>query len=563
MFQRAIAITAALLAVTSIPARAQIVGASESSALRAFDGTAGDQYGQGLALDGNTLAVGAWFDDASNDQGGSVYVYVGAGSSWTLQQKIDPALPTSQYRFGENLALQGDRLVVGCSWDGQGAYQSGAVYVYERVGGVWSQVVKLKGSGVSYNRNLGRSIALDGDTIAAGAVYGCCATSPAGGVHVFRRVAGTWTEEGVLTGIGTGASDAFGQSVALEGDRLVVGQSGLPWASGNRRGSVHVFQRTGATWSQTQRIDAPGAAQVQHFGHAVALRGATLVVGAPNAPSADGSQADSGSVEVYAESAGTWVHAQSLQPNDSSDGDRIGQALALEGDLLLVGAPSREYAAGIGGAYVYERVAGAWTQRAKLVASTDVRDDDFGAALPLDGTTAFVGAPAADGLSTDAGAVFEYALPANPIGATFCAGDGSAGPCPCSNASGVGAQLGCKNLYGRGAWLVAAGSASASADDLAFVAHGVTNAPGVLYASTTTSPAIPFGNGLTCLASPIALQSRPSIRGSAYFGPGLGAIAAWSAGQTWSFQMLHRDGAASPCTTRRNATSAVQVVIAP
>lgn len=545
------------------PAGAQVFGASESQTLSSNPVSLGAEYGHSVALSAGTLAVGAWMDPTTGYQHGSIHIYVDVGGTWTFQQKIVEPFQGSQYRLGENLALQGDRLAVGSSWDAQDQYQSGAVRVYERVGSTWSQVVKLKGTNVAYNRNLGRSIALDGDTIVAGASYECCATSPAGNAYVFRRVGGTWTQEAMLSGVGTGASDAFGHAVAIDGDRLVVGQPGLGYAGGNTRGSVHVFTRSGSTWTQSQRIEGPSTGSHHFFGQSVALAGSTLVVGVPGTPAPGGTQSRSGRVDVFELVAGSFVPVATLAANDASENDRFGESLALDADVLVVGAPGYEYASGLGGAYVFERNAGVWSLRTKLVSSIRSSGGELGTSVAVDGTDVAVGSPRSDLPVTDTGWALTYELPLSAVGTAFCLGDGTSGPCPCSNGTAAGLQLGCKNGLQRGAWVVATGSSSVAANDLAFHAHGVRNTTCVLTASASSSPSVPFGNGLSCLASPIALETRAASDASVHFGPGYGALALWSPGQTWSFQIHHRDSATSPCMTRKNTTSGVQVVITP
>jgi hypothetical protein len=560
---RSLVVTVAL-AFLSSSATAQILAGGETLSLGAFDGLSQDEYGKSVARSGDTLAVGAWTDWTSTNQGGSVYIYVRSGSNWVLQQKIAPQFPSSQYRFGESLALEGDRLVVGSSWDHELQYQSGAVYVFERTGGVWSQTAKLKGSAVSFNRNLGRSVALDGDTIAAGATYACCATSPSGAVHVFRRIAGVWTEEARLTGSASASSQAFGESVSLDGDRLAVGRPQLSFGTGNSPGAIHVFQRSGSAWSEVQRIDSPVAVAGVKFGFDVALEGSTLVAGMPKGPSMGGAQSSGGRVDVFAETAGVWTHVQTLDANDGAPGELFGYAIDLDGDVLAVGAPcSVDVPSSVGAGYVFERVAGVWRQTAKLITSRTATAGGLGASVALEGNEVWLGALVSSLNGPSSGSVSLFTLPVAQLGVRFCFGDGSAGVCSCANASAPGNQLGCLNTFGLGSWIIALGSASAAADDLIFEVHG-TNGATVLFGSAVAIPAAPFGGGLICVASPRRLGAASTFLNRARFGPGLGVTAGWAAGQTWSFQVLHREPFFAPaCLGGKNSSSGLQLTIAP
>jgi hypothetical protein len=559
---RSVVVSVALVFLAS-SATAQLLAGGETLSLGAFDGLSQDEYANSVARSGDTLAVGAWLDGTSTNQGGSVYIYVRSGSSWVLQQKIAPQFPSSQYRFGEALALEGDRLVVGSSWDHELQYQSGAVYVFERTGGVWSQTAKLKGSAVSFNRNLGHSVALDGDTIAAGATYACCATSPSGAVHVFRRIAGVWTEEARLTGSASAPSQAFGESVSLDGDRLAVGRPQLPW-SGVSPGAIYVFQRSGSAWSEVQRIDSPVALNAVRFGFEVALEGSTLAASMPKGPSSGGAQTTGGRVEIYAETAGVWTHAQTLDANDAAPAELFGYAIDLDGDVLAVGAPwYLDGPSSAGAGYVFERVAGIWRQTAKLIASSAATAGGLGGCVALEGSEVWLGAPVSSLNGASSGSVSLFTLPVAQLGVRFCVGDGSAGACPCANASAPGDQLGCLNTFGQGSWIVAVGSASAAADDLVLESHGAPSVS-VLFASTVALPAAPFGGGLICLASPRRLGVASAYANRSRFGPGLGVGAGWAAGQTWSFQVFHREPTfAQPCLGGKNASSGLQLTIAP
>lgn len=533
-------------------ATAQIIGATEAVKLLANDGNSGDYYGKSVALDGTTLAIGAWMDDHLGDQAGSVYVYVLNGPNWVLQQKLTVTTVSSQYRFGESLSLQGDRLAVGCAWDGVGAYQSGAVYVFERSGTVWTQTAKLKGSNVFYNRNLGRSVALDGDTIAAGAPIECCFSNPPGNVYVFRLVGGVWIEEAVLSGQGALASAALGHSVALAGDLLVAGEPHFRYTTNAQTpGFAHVYLRTGSVWTETQRLSNPSGYMNGLFGQSVAFEGNTIVIGAPEGPV-------HGQAYVFEDVGGTWTLTQQLLPNDERVAGEFGESVAIEGAQIAVGAPLA-----VGGVYVFERSAGTWTQRSKLIQSEAGLSDRLAGAVTLDGGRLLAGAQSDDDLGTESGAAFLYALPAVSVGTPFCAGDGSAGPCPCGNESTPGHQLGCRNYFGQGAWLFAVGSASASVDDLELHAFGGLTRRSFLVASTVSGAAATYGNGLSCLSSPFLVRSAAPIGGQSYarFGPGLGATAGWGPGQTWYFQQFYRD--AGTCNGGKNASNAVAVTIAP
>ncbi|MDX1547116.1 MAG: choice-of-anchor B family protein, partial [Rhodothermales bacterium] len=207
-------------------------------------------------------------------------------------------------------------------------------------------------------------------------------------VYVFRPGPdGTWQEAAQLT-----ASDApkdadrFGQALALDGATLLVGAG----ARDGSTGRAYVFTRTGDGWAEAARLTAPGLAEGDAFGSVLALDGATALVAAP------GRDEQTGAVYVFERQAdGTWAEAARLTGTDVQPGDRFGQALALHGATALIGAPAQNDAAGA--AYVFERQAdGTWAEAAHLTYDFLDGGDRFGSTVAFAGGRALVAAPRAD-----------------------------------------------------------------------------------------------------------------------------------------------------------------------
>lgn len=209
--------------------------------------------------------------------------------------------------------------------------------------------------GAQYD-GFGVALDLDGDTLAVGAP----STAGGGAVYVYRGSGGPWGFEAKLTGLGA----TLGYSVALQGERLVAGAPN----QANSVGGARVFERSGTLWSEVASLSPAGTGtQSQYFGDAVGLDGDRIAVGAPLA---DGPVGDCGVAYVFEKVGGAWVQVAALTASDASNGDQFATAVALQGDTLVVGAPRRgppistERA---GAAYVFERVAGVWTEQQILV----------------------------------------------------------------------------------------------------------------------------------------------------------------------------------------------------
>ena len=168
------------------------------------------------------------------------------------------------------------------------------------------------------------------------------------------------------------------------------------------------------TLVEVQRLVAMDAARHDGFGFSSAASVDTVAVGAPFAGVA-------GEVYVYRRSAnGVWREQQLLAPGGFSDGDNFGYALAIDEDLLVVGARRADAAAEEAGtAYVYERDAdGTWSLSQKLWALAPQPHARFGESVAVSNGRIFVGAPGEDRVEPDAGAVHLFEADANGLWAT-------------------------------------------------------------------------------------------------------------------------------------------------
>jgi hypothetical protein len=272
--------------------------------------------------DSNAIGVNGNQANNSLTDAGAVYVFSRSGTSWSQQAYVKASNTGPFDRFGRSVALSadGNTLAVGAPFedsnatgvggvDNNSAADAGAVYVYSRSGITWSQQAYVKASNTGADDNFGNSVALsaDGNTLAVGApwedsnaigVNGNQANnlSPgAGAVYVFSRSGSTWVQQAYVKASNTGADDFFGQSVALsaDGNTLAVGAtreySNAIGVNGNQAsnsspasGAVYVFSRSGSTWLQQAYVKASNTEEGDFFGWSVALSadGNTLAVGA-------------------------------------------------------------------------------------------------------------------------------------------------------------------------------------------------------------------------------------------------------------------------------------------
>ena len=306
---------------------------SQQQKLVANDGAAGDYFGYSVALDGDTLVVGAYGDNDKGSYSGSVYVFVRSGTTWSQQQKLVANDGAAQDEFGDSVALDGDTLVVGAYGDDDKGLDSGSVYVFVRSGSTWSQQQKLFANDGVADDLFGITFALDGDTLVVSAPGDDDKGPRSGSVYVLVRSGTTWSQQQKLVA-NDGAENDYFASVALDGDTLVVGAYGDD-DKGSESGSVYVFVRSGTTWSQQQKLVANDGRLEHFFGNSVALDGDTVVIGATYD---DDKGSKSGSAYVFVRSGTTWSQQQKLFANDGAAEYYFGASVALDGDTVVIGA---------------------------------------------------------------------------------------------------------------------------------------------------------------------------------------------------------------------------------
>jgi len=303
----------------------------------------GDNLGRSVALEGDRLVVGA----PGRDRGGAVYLYErGSDGTWGTGLRIAPADDQLRRRFGEAVALDGDRLLIGAPGDTDAVAEGGAVYLFERsAGGSWVETAKLRAVDQVRSGRFGDSVALSEDRLVVGAKAVA---------YAFERVEGAGWGQGVALLPPTASTfDAFSWKVALQGDIVLLGVVGDGRVE---RGSAHAFERIDRdAWVEVRTFAPFDTSEGDRFGSDVAIAGDRALVGALGET---GAVQLSGTVYLFERTDdGGWDTGRRLIAADAAVGDLFGRAVALSERRALVGAPWVDDAQGrrdTGAAYVFE-----------------------------------------------------------------------------------------------------------------------------------------------------------------------------------------------------------------
>jgi len=348
--------------------------------LTASDGTYVDLLGFSVAIDGNTVVVGAPGSTVgSNQTQGAAYVFVKPKSGWenmTEVAKLTASDGNPDDQFGGSVAISGKTVLVG-------NLDRGEAYVFVRPPHGWKTGTETARLGC------GQFVAINGDTTV-------CASGSSGAVYVRPKTGwkSTYNYDAVL--VTTDGNKNFVSSVSTDGDVVVIGAADL-----NSKSDVaYLYVKPKGGWritSNTKRIIAQKAiltASDSHsgdvFGLSVSVNGNTVAVGAPGFSAA----------YLFVKPVGGWTNmteTAKLTANTTDYDSSLGWAVALRGNILLAGNPSGTIANNHEGeAYVFIKPAGGWkttsTFDADLTPSDTEWFDQFGGAVAISGQTILVGA---------------------------------------------------------------------------------------------------------------------------------------------------------------------------
>lgn len=359
--------------------------------LNPSDLAAGDGYGWGVTLSGNTIVAGSRSDDDSASNAGSAYVWVGSGASWTQQAKLLGSASIANSYFGTATELKGDVLVVSATE----ASVPGRIYVFTRIGSTWTERGVMSGRDTAQADGFGVTVDIDGTTAIAGAISHDHYDTSSGGAYVFVD-AGGWSQQTEFQPSIGGPDDTFGDAVDIDRDTVVVGAPKAD-AAGADSGAAYVFFYTGAGWELQGRLVGSGTAANANFGYSVAVSGDTIIVGSPR-----GGALSHGEAYVFVRSGTTWTEQQRLTSSVAVS-QYFGTAVDVEADTAVVGSRTGD------AVEFFLRTGIVWTSQGRHTSPDDTGTDDFGNAVALSGNVAVVGAHLHDhGGVINAGAVYVY-----------------------------------------------------------------------------------------------------------------------------------------------------------
>lgn len=356
------------------------------------DGAMFDRYGTAVAIDRDIALIGAYVEDTlAGADAGAAHWYRRVEGGWQYGGRIDAPDADIEDRFGIAVDVDGTRMAIGAYWDVvDGNVDQGSVYVYRREADAWVLEQKLSDASGNEADYFGFALSLDGDTLAVGARGDSDFGLEQGAVHIFRRGANGWQPQARLDLTPGNGFAYFGASLALSGDRLVVGAPGATLSGGiANTGAAFLFGRESGAWFALATLKSTLPQADSAFGFSVAANANWCLVGA----FLDGDTA-TGAAYVYSTLDGGFDAR--LRAPSPQIGEGLAIAVALSGDSALLGASGhdRDGRSGIGRVLQFDRGAAGWQASGEWRAADGRAGDGFGRALGMDAAGGFiVGAP--------------------------------------------------------------------------------------------------------------------------------------------------------------------------
>lgn len=423
-FGKAVLLLLAVFSVSSAKAQTW----DELIKITASDASGGERFGDEVAIDGNYAIVTALFDSDAGVQTGSAYVFELVGGVWTEVQKLNASDMASNDRYGSDVAIHGDRAVIGAHYNDGVGENSGAAYIYERdEEGSWNEIQKITATDEATYGHFGEACALSDDLILIG--------SPgidgfSGGVYLFEENdEGDWIEVQKLTASDGEDWDGFGNDVDILEDLIVVGARMHDSEElGANHGTAYLFEENDeGLWTETHQFFASDIGSNDRFGSSISISEDCILIGAPDA---DNVGTNDGAAYVFElNELEEWVETQILTASDAEEHDTFGREVCISGDFAVItSAFNDDHGYNSGSAYIFERSeAGEWTEIEKITASDADEEDWFGLSGAISDNHVIIGAIKDEGGAVSSGSAYIFQgcadLDVVPYSSELCLGE--------------------------------------------------------------------------------------------------------------------------------------------
>ncbi|MBI1825073.1 MAG: hypothetical protein HY287_14940 [Planctomycetes bacterium] len=388
---------------------------TEQSFLTAGDSADYQSFGHAVALTDDLAVIGAPSPYGFTSQ--RTYVFerrdggtpaIPSDDQWIQTSELAPTDPSTKEGFGNTVALAGGAIAVGASWaDSDSVTRSGVVYVFQNINSVWQQEARLTAPTPRFGDGLGRSVALDGNTLLAGAWADDDRALASGAAQLFHlapanktlmagaptdfsnHVAAANCSVTRLEGADISEYDRFGKAVGVAGDLVYVAADQKTVEQSFGAGAVYVYESSDLT--SPTKITASDATRYGGFGSSLSAEDDRILVGANS------------KAYVLRKMDESWIEEQRW--TSAQYGNGFGSSVSLRNRVAAIG--------GLQAAHVFRLASGVWNHETALIPGDLGAYDQYGTAISTDGARVAVGASYQDSPDKDAGAVYVFRFDGN------------------------------------------------------------------------------------------------------------------------------------------------------
>lgn len=331
-------------------------------------------FGSDVSLTSEYAVIGARLEDIGlHDSQGAAYIRKRNENSWEEMAKIIASDGDTDDQFGSSVGIYGDYAVIGAWNDQIGVnYAQGSAYVFRRSGDTWIQQTKLVASDGQDGDAFGNSVAISGNKAIIGMLK-----NDGGRAYIFRRDGDVWTQEAKLSPASL-LNDFYGEYVDISGDYAIVSRRGEDFGPGLPNGAVYIYYYDGIKWGLQEKITLTNP-DVESFGTSVAISDNYAVIGAMY-EDVNGNLFQ-GAAYVYERSGSSWNFQKRLLAEDNGFEAHFGGDVSISGENIVVGAYKDNY--NKGAAYVFSLQSSSWIQTNKLLASDQTNFHNLGTRVAI------------------------------------------------------------------------------------------------------------------------------------------------------------------------------------
>jgi hypothetical protein len=385
-----------------------VVMQHEITQLCAGDPEADDNFGNAVDISGDYAIIGAYGSDDFGSSSGSAYVFKRFENTWEQTYKLCPSGLERNDLFGLSVAISGDYAIVGAYHDNDAMYNSGAAYVFVRNGEEWFLQTKLIAPDADDSDCFGTAVDICGDYAIVAATMDDEFESNSGAAYIYQRVGTNWFFQSKLTAADPKYWHFFGRSVSISENYTIVGTD-YDDDNGTFSGAAYIFEKINNNWYQSAKITASDSESEDRFGYAVSISDSYAAIGAY------GKNGGTGACYIFKNDDSNWVEEVKLLASELEQPDYFGYSIDIDNSTVIVGSKydddvdaSGNIRYNRGSATIFTLVESYWVEVAKLTDSDGEAQKYFGCDVGISGNYAISGASGDDDDGNNSGSAYVF-----------------------------------------------------------------------------------------------------------------------------------------------------------